>query len=622
MNDQTDVILAALRSWWPVIPIVIALILWRQILWLLGIQIVPQNGIGIVNKKLVLFGDHRALPDGKLIALAGEAGMQADTLAPGIYFGYWPWQFQVTVQKFITVDQGMVGVVEARDGIPIPAGRVLGKAIECDSFQSARAFLANGGERGPQIAVVPPGTYRINTSLFTVQMAPATVIPDNQVGIVTTREGQPLPSGDIAGKPIADHNLYQDAQKFVDNGGFKGLQVQVILAGMYYLNPLFATVQGTDMTEVPIGYVGVVVAYVGEEAPQQPSDPSASPKERQIRVVERGSKGVWRLPYDPGKYPINPYTHKVENVPTTNIVLNWANNKSEAHELDKNLSTIKVRSQDGFTFNLDVSQIIHVPRENAPKVIARFGTMLNLVTQVLEPSIGNYFRNAAQESDVIAFLAKRADRQKAAKDHIQEALAGYDVQAVDTLIGDIATPPELMKTLTDRKIAEQEIATYNQQRAAQDARPTLAESTALADTKAQVVDSLRQVEIRTNLANAKIAEAKGDAQSKTINAEADARVYQVTGEGEAKKTLAVGEAEAAVLQKKVEAVGQQGYVAMQVADFLATNKIALVPNFLVSAGGEAKSGMLVDAFLGSLLAKEAGLARAAGAPPAAEKPAS
>jgi len=47
-----------------------------------------------------------------------------------------------------------------------------------------------------------------------------------------------------------------------------------------------------------------------------------------------------------------------------------------------------------------------------------------------------------------------------------------------------------------------------------------------------------------------------------------------------------------------------------------------VPNFLVSAGGEAKSGMLVDAFLGSLLAKEAGLARAAGAPPAAEKPAS
>ena len=31
----------------------------------------------------------------------------------------------------------------------------------------------------------------------------------------------------------------------------------------------------------------------------------------------------------------------------------------------------------------------------------------------------------------------------------------YDVQAVDTLIGDIVPPESLMKTLTDRKLAEQ-----------------------------------------------------------------------------------------------------------------------------------------------------------------------
>src|SRR5712664_3719165 len=53
----------------------------------------------------------------------------------------------------------------------------------------------------------------------------------------------------------------------------------------------------------------------------------------------------------------------------------------------------------------------HVSRENAPKVIARFGSMSNLVTQVLEPTIGNYFRNSAQQSDVIDFLKGRAQRQ-------------------------------------------------------------------------------------------------------------------------------------------------------------------------------------------------------------------
>src|SRR5258707_12215536 len=126
---------------------------------------------------------------------------------------------------------------------------------------------------------------------------------------------------------------------------------------------------------------------------------------------------------DPVNYPINPYAHRVEIVPTANVVLNWATGKTEAHNLDKNLSTITVRSSDGFTFNLDVSQIIHIPRTEAPKVIARFGSMANLVTQVLEPTIGNYFRNAAQNSDVIDFLKHRPKRQNEAKKRISQRLS-------------------------------------------------------------------------------------------------------------------------------------------------------------------------------------------------------
>jgi uncharacterized membrane protein YqiK len=96
-----------------------------------------------------------------------------------------------------------------------------------------------------------------------------------------------------------------------------------------------------------------------------------------------------------------------------------------------------VRSADGFKFNLDVSQIIHIPRNDAPKVIARFGDMSALVTQVLEPIIGNYFRNAAQGSDIIDFLKHRSTRQEEARAAIAVALREYNVGAVDTLIGDI-----------------------------------------------------------------------------------------------------------------------------------------------------------------------------------------
>jgi uncharacterized membrane protein YqiK len=256
------------------------------------------------------------------------------------------------------------------------------------------------------MTIVPQGQYRINPMLFKVDYANVVDVPDNQIGIITTKEGQPLIKDEIAGAEVPGHSMYQDPQAFVDNGGFKGLQVPVLRSGRYFINPYFATVEMVDQTNVPIANVGVVVAYVGAEGVDVTGEGF-----RHGNLVGQGQKGVWASPLDPGMYPINPHTHKVKIVPTANVVLNWASGRTESHNLDAKLSTITVRSSDGFSYNLDVSQIIHIPRNDAPKVIARFGSMEALVTQVLEPTIGNYFRNAAQKSDAIAFLTERSDRQ-------------------------------------------------------------------------------------------------------------------------------------------------------------------------------------------------------------------
>ena len=158
---------------------------------LFGVVIVPEDAVGIVNRKYVLVGQHRTLPAGAIIALNGEAGLQADALAPGLHFGLWPWQYVVTLQKFITIGQDTIGIVEARDGHPLKDGHVLARRVDCNSFQ--------------------------------------------------------------------------DAQAFVDAGGGKGLQEQVILAGRYFINPRFATVEIKETTIVPIANVGVVIAYIGRE---------------------------------------------------------------------------------------------------------------------------------------------------------------------------------------------------------------------------------------------------------------------------------------------------------------------------------------------------------------------
>jgi uncharacterized membrane protein YqiK len=460
-----------------------------------------------------------------------------------------PLLFSVTLAEALVVPQGKIAIVEARDGRPLPGGRVIARQVACDSFQDGEAFMAQGGERGPQMTVIPPGSYRINPLLFDVTLADMLDIPQNKLGIVTTREGATLETGEIAGPEVTGHDCFQNPQSFIDKGGNKGLQEQVLLAGRYFINPRFATVEIIDMVEVPIAHVGVVIAYVGREGQDVTGEDF-----KHGNLVSRGEKGVCVTPLDPGRYAINPYTHKVKTVPTANVVLNWADGKTEAHKLDANLSTITVRSGDGFRFNLDVSQIIHIPRNDAPKVIARFGSVENLVTQVLEPTIGNYFRNAAQGSDIIDFLRNRTQRQEQARLAIAEALREYNVGAVDTLIGDIVPPEQLMKTLTDRKLADQERVTFETQCEAQSMRQKLEQATALANTQAKVVDAERSVSIAEFDASSAVKTAEGQARAKTINAEADAKVLQVTGQAEAGKTKAVGAAEAEVIRLKIESM--------------------------------------------------------------------
>src|SRR5262249_37392792 len=109
----------------------------------LGAVLIQERQVGIVVKR---FGA-RALAPGHLIALDGEAGYQADTLAPGLHFGYWRWQYRIIKTPVTVVPQGEIALVLAADGVAIPAERILGKVVECDNFQDARRFLLNGGEK-------------------------------------------------------------------------------------------------------------------------------------------------------------------------------------------------------------------------------------------------------------------------------------------------------------------------------------------------------------------------------------------------------------------------------------------------------------------------------------------
>jgi uncharacterized membrane protein YqiK len=589
----TNVMFAAAGVSTPVL-VIVGLIVLGLVLFgpfVLGAVLIQERQVGIVVKR---FG-RRGLAPGRLIALGGEAGYQADTLAPGLHFGYWRWQYRIIKEPVTVVPQGEIALVLAADGASIPAERILGKIVDSDNFQDARKFLVNSGEKGRQLGILTAGTYRINAALFTVitaasatehgmmpeQLALHRIEPD-MVGIVTALDGQPIEAGEIAGPTIAGHDNFQKAQAFLDGGGRRGLQEQVLLSGTWNLNPWFAQVEQVPMVQIPIGYIGVVISFVG----QAHVDVSGV-EFKHGDLVNPGHKGVWVTPLYPGKHPLNTRVMKVELVPTTNIVLNWAS-RTEAHHFDEKLSSITVRSKDGFAFNLDVAQIIHVGALDAPKVISRVGSMQNLVDHVLQPTVGNYFRNSAQDYTVLDFLSARGQRQTEAAEHIRKAIGAYDVQAIDTLIGDINPPAELMTTQTDRKIAEEQRKTYETQRAAQEQRQQLVRQTSLADIQHQVVGAEQGVNIAELKANATVKQATGDAESTRLRAL-----------GEAEAIRATGKAKAEAYRVGVESLGVQGYTVMQLMQIVGERNVRIVPDVAVS-GANGSTG-LVDGLLGIML---------------------
>ncbi|HEY9618715.1 MAG TPA: SPFH domain-containing protein, partial [Crinalium sp.] len=362
----------------------------------------------------------------------------------------------------------------------------------------------------------------------------------------------------------------------------RGLQEQILLSGSWNLNPWLVQVEQVPMTEIPIGYVGVVISYVGK-AHEDVSGASFTHGD----LVHPGHKGVWTEPLYPGKHPINSRVMKVELVPTTNIVLNWSA-RTERHNYDSNLESLKVRSRDGFAFDLEIAQIIHVGALDAPKVISRVGSMQNLVDHVLEPTIGNYFRNSAQECTVLDFLSARSERQAEAAEYIKQALRGYDVQAIDTLIGDIQPPASLMQTQTDRKIAEEQRKTYEVQQMAQTQRQQLVRETALADIQQEMVKSEQNVNIAELQAKAEIQRATGEAEGIKLKAVAEADSIRATGIARA-ETYRAG----------VQALGPKSYTAMQLMQIIGDRHVRLIPDILVGNNGGGNG--LVDGLLSMIL---------------------
>jgi len=600
-----------------------------------GIRFIPNTRIGIVEKRFSLGGSVKS----GFIALSGEAGFQPNVLRGGLHY-LMPIQYVVRLVPLVTIPQGKIGYIFARDGKLLGPAQALASNEEVSDFQDVEAFLKSGGQRGPQRRVLREGTYAINLVQFIVltdervysmplsreEMAiiqgMATVIAerggfvpviikdtDDKIGIATVHDGPSLGQGEIIAPVVGDdpkndetyHNKFQDPDKFLKAGGFRGRQLQVLVEGTYYVNRLFATVEMIQKTIIEVGNVGVVVSYTGD------AGEDLSGKEyRHGELVARGQRGVWEEALLPGKYAFNTYAGKVVSVPTTNFILKWIRNQTGAHKFDENLSEVSLITKDAFEPSLPLSVVVHIDYQKAPLVVQRFGDIKRLVEQTLDPMVAAYFKNIGQTRTLIQLLQERSAIQQVASEEMKEKFKHYNLELEEVLIGTPSSPADdvqietILTQLRSRQIAAEQIETYDRQEKAAVKERELRE----AESRAQMQTSMTQAELNIEIQS---SQGKADYQ-RSIQQAAQIRAL---AEAEAEKIARIGIAQALATEEQVRAYGGPQFQVTQTvlnrfAEAIQESKVDVVPRVIVGANKESGSGSIMEALLAMLLSDRFG----------------
>src|SRR2546423_2481061 len=567
------------------------------------------------------------------IKQGGVKGIQLRTLPPGLWPIH-PYLFRVSVAKATVIPQGKVGIVTAADGAPLDAGRLLGKAIKDHlSYQNAELFVSSGGQRGPQVDILTPGTYRILTQsmplsggtegkpgLFTIRLFDATVINENEIGLVEALDGAPLNPGDYVAESIPGHDNFQDGHEFIDSQGQRGPQKDILLPGTYYINPLLFKVIPETAKEVKPGEVAVIVSNTGkdpsdevrrqmaakvrtrmereekEQAAQSaahltqvdaeeiktelmtgdPADRRLDEGAHEAYVVPEGYRGIQETVVGPGRYYVNTLAITPIVIPTTNQTVEWTSG-----EVVNTFNPFEVISKDGFTMQLEVRVVFRVKPEDAPFMVAKIGSIEKLIQNVMHPLIDSIFRNQASESSAMAYLQNRHEEQERAEAKVRAQLLKYHVDVVNVLICHIHLPEELMKTQTEKILAEQKQNMYNAQREAEEKRIQLEKTKANADKQKDLMAETVGVEISTKRAEQRKAEAEGEAH-----------YILATGRAEAEKVRLMGEAQGVAYREQVNALGPQGVALVETLKVIGEKNVRITPDVMASGAGDGAGGGL------------------------------
>ncbi|MBL9030161.1 MAG: hypothetical protein JNM80_00460 [Phycisphaerae bacterium] len=542
----------------------LALVIVAASVCLSSIRHIASDEVGIVIKNI---GTKR-LQGGAYIAIGGEQGVQADVLTPGWHFWYWPGIYEVRELPLTEVPSGSIGIVEAKDGKPLPPGQTVAPDWPLDSAQKmldARYFLTTGGGyRGTQATVLMPGKYRLNTELFRVRQAAMTEVLAGEVAVLKANYGKPASivvhsaaPGDDSGPP--DEPVVLAAE------GEMGIRQDVLGPGRYPVN--------TDAFSVTELWTTEMTAQFTKGGSANPAGPGDSTLQQQIAERERRRQQQGRL--------LTPSDKAASGVPPASSAA------PTAHESALEEREITVRTNDGFSFPVDVRVAYRIKPEHAPIVVAKLGDDEGeRFRNVFNSAVRAIFRNNAESVRALDYVQQRSHQESQSLKMLAEELSRFGVTVTAVRIGNVgdeATLGALLKTQTDREIAKQELTTFQEQQRAAEQKRQLTRATQEAEEEKRLATATYAAKIAEETRKQKITEAEAEAQSTTIKAKAQADAYRLIA----------------------DQIGKSNAALIEVLKIVGERNIQIAPRVMVTGSGGGGAGTaLIGTMLDTMMEKE------------------
>ncbi len=475
---------------------------------------------------------------------------------------WWQWGFC----RFY-VGPNQMAIITAKSGDPLDPGQI----------------LAREGQKGILEEPLGEGRHFLNPIFYERKIVPAIIIDPGKVGIVTSKVGEKLPTGE-----------------FIAERGQKGIWRSVLGPGKYRMNPYGYNIEIADAISIPIGYAGVITSLSGEQAPSG-------------QFANNKQKGVRKDVLQPGLYYVNAKEYKVDvleiginqvsllgeggskvvtkarqlgqsqalNVLQANVLEKQEQKRADYFSRSRKIATPARRGQpvdfkagkrvreadhaamsegemnlmelvgfpsrDGFPISLDMTVEFELDPSDIAGIYRRYGDLPAVVDKIIMPQITSISRNKGSEYRAKDFIVGEG-REKFQDDltvALEQTLGAKSIKIYNALIRHVEVPDEIRAPIQQASVAiEQDLTNKERQNTARKEAELNTELSLIAQRGEQVMQETEKLkaEIAADL-DKQVAQIHADTLKK------EAEIKKLTAAISADKIRVLGEANAAFTEK-------------------------------------------------------------------------